>query len=43
MQSELFGDLLKSRNDLLKNRGVVQTKKTGKCLVLRRFKPGDRR
>lgn len=43
LRSELFGDLHKTRNELLQHRGVAQARNTGKCLVRRRFKPGDRR
>lgn len=40
MQADLFGDLHRMRNDLLKNRGVAQRKNTGRCVVLKWFEPG---
>lgn len=41
-EADLFGDLHKIRNDLLKNRGIAQKKNTGKCIVLHWFEPGAR-
>ena len=40
-QANLFGDLHKIRNDLLKNGAVAQTKNVGRCTELTWFKPGD--
>ena len=40
-EADLFGDLHKIRNDLLKNRGVAQAKNCGKCTVLDWFDEGE--
>ena len=42
MEADLFGDLHKIRNDLLKNDGVAQARNCGRCAVLTWFAPGDR-
>lgn len=39
---DVFGDLRRMRNDILHNRGVASDNWSGKCAVLRWFKPGDR-
>lgn len=40
-QADLFGDLHKIRNDVLKHRVKATRANTGKCKVLRWFQPGD--
>ena len=40
-QANLFGDLHKIRNDLLKNGAVAQAKNVGRCTELTWFEPGD--
>ncbi len=40
-RANLFGDLHKIRNDLLKNGAVAQKKNTGKCVELLWFKVGE--
>ena len=40
-QADLFGDLRKVRNDLLKNGGVASRHNCGRCRVLRWFNPGE--
>ena len=39
---ECMGDLNKIRNDLLHNGGVASKERSGKCKVLKWFKPGER-
>ena len=39
---ECMGDLNKIRNDLLHNGGVASKEKSGKCKVIKWFKPGER-
>ena len=41
-QADLFGDLHKIRNDLLKHQGIAQARNTGRCVVLRWFRTGER-
>ena len=40
-EADLFGDLHKIRNDLLKNGAVAQARNVGKCACLKWFEPGD--
>lgn len=40
-QANLFGDLHKIRNDLLKNGAIAQAKNVGRCTELTWFEPGD--
>ena len=40
-QADLFGDLHKIRNDLLKHRGIAQARNTGRCTVLKWFRTGQ--
>ena len=37
-----FGELGLIRNDLIHNKGIASADKTGRCTLLRWFKPGDR-
>ena len=41
-ESDPIGDLRLIRDDLIHNGGVANSDKTGKCSVLKWFKPGDR-
>ena len=40
-QADLFGDLHKIRNDVLKHRAKATKDNTGKCKLLKWFRPGD--
>lgn len=40
-QADLFGDLHKIRNDVLKHRAKATRDNTGKCKALKWFRPGD--
>ena len=41
-ETDLMGDLGYIRNDLVHKKGIASKKETGKCTVLKWFKPGDR-
>ena len=40
-EADLFGDLHKIRNDIIKNRAVAQARNAGRCTCLKWFEPGD--